>query len=410
LLLLPLAACTQADEPFHDGNEGAYESCEETVTVLESVDEASTLGFSAGDVLAFAEGSHQSSIHWHPGEIDFGPETGEGELSVEVEYDGGEIRYVDSEPKNEEGFGGDCPDRLEIDANVTMKTSGGALDEHFVGTIQAMRSNVATILQKREPGDFEGALTIEDIETENGEATAITLGIGLSTFGIFGSIDGGIQVEDGDAVGFGGFNYATFPDAKLACEFPFEAPVPFDAAFGGFSAADALALLATHPEHVLTWDGDEPTPLTLTAVHDGAPICARMSPTTESEGDTPISFGVEVTMLSDDGRLDGTLDLTARAMADASGELTELYLTHEAPYAEHVSPEDFEATYGIHGVDLSGYDGGGLTFDASVTPEYSTGAITVLGAVVHQCSDEPGEPCEGTDMQEIEGGTWHASE
>jgi hypothetical protein len=273
-----------------------------------------------------------------------------------------------------------------------------------------MRDNVATILEKREPADFEGALAIENVEVENGEATAITLGIGLSTFGIFGSIDGGIQVEDGDAVGFGGFNYATFPDAKLACDFPFEAPVPFDAAFGAFSAADALALLAAHPAHMLDWDGDAPSPLTLSAEHDGAPICARMSPSGDEGGDTPISFGVEMTMLSEDGRLDGTLDLTARAMADANGELVELYLTHEAPYAEYVSAQAFEGTYGVHGVDVSGYDGGGLTFDASITPAYSTGAITVLGAVVHECSDEPGAPCEGTDMIELEGGTWAATE
>lgn len=412
-LLLPLGACTTSPDHHHDddGNEGAYESCEETVTVLESVDEVSALGFAAADVLSFAEGSHQSAIHWHPGDIQFGPETGEGELSVDVAYDGGEIRFVDAEPKGGEGFGGDCPDRLEIDADVSMTTSGGALDEHFVGTIQAMRSNVATILEKREPDEFEGALEVESVDIENGEATAITLGIGLSTFGIFGSIDGGIQVEDGDAVGFGGFNYATFPDAKLACDFPFEAPVPFDADFGAFSAADALALLAAHPQHMLDWEGDAPSPLTLSAVHDGAPICARTSPSSsEGEGDTPISFGVELTMSSEDGRLDGTLDLTARAMADANGELAELYLTHEAPYAQHVAPDAFEATYGVHGVDLSGYDGGGITFDANVTPEYSTGAITVLGAVVHECSDEPGEPCEGTDMLELDGGTWSASQ
>ncbi len=411
LLICPfvssLAACTQSgsDVPYDEDSNGL--GCVDEVTVIESLDEVSALGFSAQEVLAFAQGVHESPIHWHPGDVKFGPETAESELTVSITYADGEIRFVASQPEGGAEFGGDCPDRLEIDTEVTMQTSGGALDEAFVGTLRAMRPNVAMILEQREPEKLEGAFEIESVVPADGEATELTLGIGISTFGLFGSIDGGIQVESGEAVGFGPFNYATFPAAEMACDFPFEAPVPFDAAFGAFSAADALALLEAHPAHTLTWEQDPPSALTLSAVHDGAPICARMAPSSP-EGDQPLSFGVELTMTSEDGRLDGALTLEAQAMADANGELAELHLFNYAPYASHVAPEAFEEAFGVHGIDLAGYDGGGITFDAFCTQATSTGAITVLGATVHECADEPGEGCEGTDMDELAEGTWTA--
>ena len=398
---IPLLAA--ACSPFGDEDLDAANHCSETVTTLEGPEVETALGFRAADVMAMAEGSHEAPIFWHQGDIQFGPESGEGELSVTVSYDGGEVRYVESTSKYGDGDGAldeGCHDRIEIDAQIELSTAGGALAESFEGTLQAMRADAAMLVHELELDELDGELEVTDIEPEDGEATALTLSVGISEFGLFGSFDGGIQIETGDAVGFGGHNYATFPADRPACDFPFEAPVPLDATWGSFSASEALALLDDYPDLELQWDGDEATPLSVLVQPADEVACGSMAP----GGD--LRFDVDLTMSSEDGRLDGSLGLQARTVSDAQGQLEEISISHYAPYADHVALDEFEDRFGVHGVDLSGYDGAGITFDLTCNELGHFGAITVLGATVHECSDEPGAGCEGTDMTELEGGTW----
>ena len=115
-------------------------------------------------------------------------------------------------------------------------------------------------------------------------------------------------------------------------------------------------------------------------------------------------------MKSDDGRLDGTLNLRAAASVDDEGQLSELTIQRDAPYGDYAAVADFSQTFGVHDVDLEGYDGGGISFDLTCDGENHHGAITILGAKVHECSEEPGEGCRGTDMVEVIGGVWSNSE
>jgi hypothetical protein len=407
LSLLPaLALSTACDLWGNHEDIDIYEiDCQEVVTVLAGVDATSEIGFTAADVLAVAEGSHTAPIFWHPGDVQFGPETGEGQLSVDISYAGGEIRYVHAAAPDAAEMG--CVDRLEIDAGVELHTAGGALDESFASTLRASQPDVAMIRHELALDAIAGALEVTSIEPANGEAAPISVELGVSTFGVFGSFDGGVEVTSGDAVAFGLQNYATFPTDGLDCEFPAEAPVPFDATWAGVSPAQALALLDAFPTLELHWDGDAPTALTLEVAPAGAIACGRI----DANGlAAPLHFDVAVTMHSEDGRLDGALVLRADANVDAEGELAELSIRSDAAYGDFASIADFEDTFGVHGVDLSGYDGGGISFDLTCSADGHHGAITVLAAEAPECSDEPGEPCEGIDMIELVGGTWSSAQ
>jgi len=379
------------------------EKCEETVTVL-GLDEVSALGFSAAEILAIAEGSHEAPLFWHDGVITVGPESGEHSLVVDVAYSGGEIRLVDSKPEFGPDEEGRCAPRLEIDAEIGLHSDGGAIAETFKTTLEAVRPEVAMLSLELELDAVEGSLEVLATDPEEGKAGPINIGIGISSFGIFGSLDGVLEVISGEFASATLHNYATFPSDDLGCDFPFEAPLPFEAAWGGHSVMDALALMNVSPELILQWGGefsepDEPTPLLIEVAPTGTTACGRIAP------GQALSFPVEVTMKSDDGRLAGAIELEATTTVDAEGELATLEIQRSDYYAGLASKAEFEERFGIHGVELGEYDEWGITFGMTASAEGIFGEITVLGGIVHECT-EPEAPCEGTELFELTGGTW----
>jgi len=390
-----------------DGEDLAYFECDETVTVLSPEDETS-LGFTAADILAVAEGEHSAPLFWQEGMVKTAPESGEGSLMVAVNYSGGEIRFVEAKPKYGEAEYGMCNSRIEIEAKVDVHTEGGALDESFIGTLTAQHRGVAILSHSLDLDAVEGSFEVTEVDPPGAEAKSIDLEIGIASFGIFGVFDGLIEHSQGEVVSAGFHQYATFPTNGLACDFPFEAPLPFDAAWEGHSALEALALLDGHSNLELQWGGDAqkadpPTPMTLQVEPAGTSACGRISP---AEDSAPLRFSVSATMKSDDGRLDGAIELEAMSRVDGEGGLGELMIHNPGYLDDIVSLEEFEETFGVHGVDFGDYNGGGLSFNLTSSAENYFGAMTVLGATIHECSNEPGEPCQSADTLEITGGVW----
>src|SRR5690606_24482696 len=111
------SGCLQSKSPY----------CEETVTVLDSLDSPTPAGVTAGEVLALIEGERSSElIYKEPGggavhvEIEPGGE-GSTELTLALtREDGGGLRWIDAEEVEPSGPGPtldiaiDCPDRIEI--------------------------------------------------------------------------------------------------------------------------------------------------------------------------------------------------------------------------------------------------------------------------------------------------------
>ncbi|MDD9937255.1 MAG: hypothetical protein OXT09_26840, partial [Myxococcales bacterium] len=82
----------------HGAAEAGNQGCLDEPTVVD-VDALTDLGFSAADVLAFAEGSHEETLTWNePFNATIAPETGEQSITVTVTRGDGEVRWVESVP------------------------------------------------------------------------------------------------------------------------------------------------------------------------------------------------------------------------------------------------------------------------------------------------------------------------
>lgn len=157
-----LAACAVGCAGGQTGDEGEDWHCSEEARAL-AADEVSPLGFSAADVLAYAQGSHSTSLEWQTARsVPYGPETGVGELSIEVESLGS-ARFVErTAPKGAVKLihGDCCPESVEIDVQVTLRTAGGALNETFEAVLDATERDAAYLLTLIQP-PLRGALTFD---------------------------------------------------------------------------------------------------------------------------------------------------------------------------------------------------------------------------------------------------------
>jgi hypothetical protein len=127
------------------GDEGEAGRCHEEARAL-ALDEASPLGFSPAQVLAYAAGTHLLMLDWQPAmRVPYGPEQGRSELSLGIQTLQ-RARFVqrslpDGTITLEDG--GCCPDAVQLDVRVTLRTSGGALDESFDAVLEATREGAA---------------------------------------------------------------------------------------------------------------------------------------------------------------------------------------------------------------------------------------------------------------------------
>ncbi|GEM_PF-5274046 len=412
-------ACVANEGPIDEQGEnaGGRNSCVDSSTVM-TADEVSPLGFAAAEIIATASGSHDSPIFWtagtHDGPIDIEvrPESGEGTLTVTIAHEGGEIRYVDSEPapsdeNTNDGSWAECPDRVEIDVHVSARTGGGALDESFETTLEAKMPRHATFTYEVDLDALSGSFQVENgnPDIEVGQAN---LEVGVSEFGIHGSLSGQLSMSGDGWVGVGFVGYATFPRETPFCVSS-EIPIPFDAAFDGFSAADALALIHQATGLRLTWEGKSmDAGLLLAAAYDGRDVCVAVDDSESEAG--RLRFGGSVTLVTDDARVDAELPVEFTAMAGPDGALHQTSVQTVASYGNLVPVDEMEQRFGRFGVDLSGFDLGGVDFAGAFVDSEVAGSqdghLVVLGGHAPMCSDEPGAPCEGVSYEEVAYATW----
>lgn len=145
---------------FTDSNDHLAEGggCDETSSVL-ALDEVSTLGFSANDLIQLAAGTHQETLLYQDGTT-----TG---LTLTLEYLDGEVRFVDSEPaESESGQEADliapyCEDRLEVAVRVTFATDDGAFNEQWQDVLSATTVDSATVNATFSPTGLTGSYVLE---------------------------------------------------------------------------------------------------------------------------------------------------------------------------------------------------------------------------------------------------------
>lgn len=412
--LLPKAE--PAPLPDEGLDAGGDDGCKEEATVLAGLDAATALGFTAADVLASAGGQHMSSMTWSggltdgPADIQLSPAAGDSQLTVDITYAGGEIRHIKSTPEgsddgNDGGFVANCHDRIEIDVEVDLTSADGGFAESFVAPLRATTRGISTLRHSIEFADLAGALALSKVEPADAKIGPVDLDLGISPSGLFGGASALVEIEVAGGIGATFMNVARWPSGNSPCEFG-EAPVALGDKIAQFSAADALALVTKAEGLALTWQGQDPTALTLELAHDGDAICAGY----EGEAIGALRFGASAAVKTADGRWDGNFPVEVAVRPAADGTLAAVSVYRYAPYGETIPAADFATFFGLQDVDLTGYDEASLDFSGDFTPTgdaaAATGRVDVLGVIKHMCSNEPGAPCMGNDVQILESADW----
>jgi hypothetical protein len=388
--------------------------CVDEVTVLTDLDAATALGFAPAEALALAVGEHASPITWGAGidetfgAVHVGPESGAGTLTVGITHAGGEARFIHSKPAGaqDEGAFALCSDRVEVDVEVTLSTAGGALAESFPAALRATTARIATIRHDLPIAGLAGSLAVqaEPADTEVGD---LRLDLGVHASGLFGGLSATVALHLDDAVAATDLQVARWPGDAAECAYG-EAPVGLADAVAGFSAEAALKRIAAAGPLQIAWNGGPAVGFTVAAAPADGPVCA----TYEGFEGVPVGalrFAAEVTVESADQRWSGGFPVQIQATPDEAGELAAVELHVDAPYAAELPADEFAATYGLQGVDLTGYDGAALDFRAAYLPAGDgvdvQGVATVLGVVAHTCAPDA-NGCEGDPHTELETAVW----
>jgi hypothetical protein len=192
--------------------------CTNVATRLESVDAIGPLGFSAADLLAFASGTHTSRVGWvaHPaGEVHIvsGPESGQSDVELEIRYTDGAARHVDSTltPGTNDGPPHECNDWLELDVDVTLRTSGGTLDETWT-TRLAGNLDSAAIDRSFAPDELDGSFYAEVLSPENGSLENFFTSASVASDGTFsGQVSGNLVIPVEGGITAAWVDYALWP-------------------------------------------------------------------------------------------------------------------------------------------------------------------------------------------------------
>lgn len=128
--------------------------CVDRVEPLASLDAMTPLGVSAQSILNYASGVRTDAMHWRQETlsepISFGlqPESGVTQIITEVLPTNTPARWIVSTPEAPRGGPVDimdCPDRLELDVQLRVESSGGALRELAPTTLVATSPYAANI-------------------------------------------------------------------------------------------------------------------------------------------------------------------------------------------------------------------------------------------------------------------------
>lgn len=195
-LLVALAGgCATAGTGGQTGEEPG--ACWSEFTQLGPNDE-SPLGFSPQDSLNLAAGEHTATLHWIPGRRAYGPERGDGQLTVTI-TSLGSARFATRPGAQDVTELSTCGPSVLTDVAVELDTAGGAFHERFQGMLVAERAESATLTAAL-LGDHIGGSFAFDPAALTGQSLAeVTVNLAFSAGAFSGAVSAGIeQAGSGD--------------------------------------------------------------------------------------------------------------------------------------------------------------------------------------------------------------------
>ncbi|MEQ1507007.1 MAG: hypothetical protein ABMB14_32565 [Myxococcota bacterium] len=210
MVVVLAGGCAVGSDPL-DGGQFGEESgarCEVATRTPLGRDEASALGFSPADVLAYAEGTHAATLAYTAG--------GSTGLTVEVAQTGA-LEYLEQHVVSGDGGGGAqteaalfCPNVVSLGVTLGFATDDGAFAESWEVALLAEAADRVTLYQDLDavagtfdvwdhapdPNDFDDATAWLELALDAAGATGIVHGQGSGT--------------DGDVAFAQNFDVATF--------------------------------------------------------------------------------------------------------------------------------------------------------------------------------------------------------
>jgi hypothetical protein len=204
----------------------ATEGCEASYEAL-ALDAPTPLGATPASLLEPVLGTHSSPLLWsaNTGSVTIGPEQGLSQVELTTSYEGGRIAWarfgLDAESGAAEGPAsllGCGIDRLEVDLDVRLRTSGGALDERFVATFTAPAVDMAELTARLPLDSLGGSFFVTAPAGVTAPAVRVTAV--WDVFGFRGTLMGEVEMTYRDpnassssdgVVGFGYVPFAEWP-------------------------------------------------------------------------------------------------------------------------------------------------------------------------------------------------------
>jgi hypothetical protein len=376
---------------------GGSANCKVTSATELGLDAESALGFTANDVLAFVEGTHEETLRWYPQDgFSYAPESGEHALTVQITRDGaprftkytrasngslGEIALagVDGEP---------CSDAIEIDVEVLVKTDQGALDETFPATLIVRNDKAVSIYHRFKEDKAQGSFVVTNVNLANARVVQLALSIQLTRYSMQGNFTGIVEQRLGEGptagVSAGSSRNPIASWGAQDCSYH-GTPVPRSAAVDGVSGDDALALVNRTRNATVTFSGGAASKATLSFSALSEHACAVLDDGYASFGGAgSIYLRATLRIQSEDGRIDGTWQVGLTAKRGESGALSEVQVTFDD--AQIAQPGSLVARYGIHGIDESRFDNVSANLTLKASPEATLdGELAVTGFTNTPC-------------------------
>lgn len=183
-----------------------------------AVGEASPLGFVASSLASIVSGDRAASLRWSepPAGLDFGPEHGLSSLELSVVADVASARFVHWVP-GEPGpdLLGCAPDEVQLDAQVSFATAGGAFAESFPAVLHATSGDAARLSLRLPLATLNGAFSLNPVA--GGRTDGVTLDAEISAQTTNGALRGQLEQTQGGSASVVFFSIACWPADDPAC-------------------------------------------------------------------------------------------------------------------------------------------------------------------------------------------------
>lgn len=171
----------------------------------------SPLGFTPRDALSLAEGEHHLVLRWLPAPTSpYGPESGQGELVLEVTG----LERADFAEVDWSKSSGPCQSQVRVAVRVRLSTAGGAFREDFETRLISVEPGTASFSQVLAGEDIGGSFAFTPQVLTSQELARVQVDSSFVEGRVFGAASAGLAGNDEGADANAA---ASFESVPLAC-------------------------------------------------------------------------------------------------------------------------------------------------------------------------------------------------